>query len=153
MDREYLKAPVIARDEMVAMQNDAEQKYDLVSLDYLQERRRVLMRRFAPLKAKYGPFGSAEAQHKSLEGAIALSIDHPYDETDEDDIPRPLKLTEETRKSWMRSHPKVKRNLAKIEEGKTEYLLAEVELTEIEEQIKNREILAGLLKGELYLTK
>lgn len=124
---------------------ELEARHGLESLEELQAERASLMDRYNALRAMHGPFGKWEHRRKMLLESLKLRYFNP----EPTDPERPEKGTKDLIDAWAHSHPIYLAFVHNGEKAHIEYLNLDHQVSSIEERIKNREVLAGLRRGEM----
>jgi hypothetical protein len=106
------------------------------SLERLHHHRRTIMVQLAPLKALHGTFGKWDDYRKRMLAAIAVRVRHELEVAGD-------RATDSIVDALARSDPQYERVLDQGIDGAAQYFRLQVELDEIEERIRSREI--GLL--------
>lgn len=123
-----------------------ESRAELRSLDALQAERRALLVQLAPLKARHGSFGTWDAKRKQL--VEALKVRHRARL-----IAEGVKTTETMIDAEAHADEQYARFLDQAERDKVQFLLLDNRLSEIEEQIKDREFRLLAYNAEARLTR
>lgn len=134
-------APSLPPDELSALESKAEAD----SLGDLHARRRQLMVSLAPLRALYGSFGLWDARRKRLLESLKIRARM---ELIGDNKPKP---TEAQIDATAHADEQYARFLDDALTAKIEYLNLETEASELEERIRNREIVLRAYTAEARL--
>lgn len=124
--------------------SDAEARMGVQPIDELLAEREALVRKAAPLAARYGSFGTWDARRKEMLALCALKVREEYDGTD--------RLTDGKVDTLAHAHPDYTAFLIQSETEKARYLMIEDRIQGITERINRGQAVARYLTAELSLT-
>lgn len=125
---------------------EVEGRADVLPLGDLQARRRKLLERLAPLKALHGHGGLFDDKRKQM--LEAMKVRHRMAMTAEG-----IKVTEGMVEAHAYADPQYEAFLDQGVTDRIDYITLANELTEIEEQIRDRELGLLVYNAELKLTR
>ena len=133
-------------DQVTAYGTALESRAEVDSLEALHAERRQLMLVLSPLKSRHGSFGTFDAKRKQL--LEALKVRARMELTRDG-----AKVTESAIDTAGHADSQYGAFLDQMESEKIEYLNLDVQLSEIEEKIRNREIALQVYSSELRLAR
>ncbi|OQW33317.1 MAG: hypothetical protein A4C66_04115 [Nitrospira sp. HN-bin3] len=128
------------------MKTDLEARANVESLDDLHAQRRDILAMFAPLKAMHGAFGLYDARRKALLEGLKVR-------TRERLMAANAKVTDAIVDAEAHNDPTYVAWLDEQFTDKVRYVQLEVEMDEIAERIRNRELSLQIFNSEVKLAR